>query len=123
MVRDVMALVVGYSILSGGAIVFYALGAAHELPLTLLGWAMGALCAALAGYLCVAVAGQATGGPVLAFGLGATGALTLLAFGSHARGALGVDGVIALLLAAAFLGGALRHHQDRSITGIHPDTP
>ncbi len=122
-VRDVLSLVVGYTILAGGAIALYALVASRERLLGLLGWVMGALCAALAGYLCVAVAGQVRGGPTLGLALGATGALSLLAFGAHGRGAWSMDAVVVVMLGAALLGGLVRHHQDQSIRGVHPDYP
>jgi hypothetical protein len=113
-VRAVLAVVVGYSVFSGGLLGFFALSGRdprghHPLPFLLLSGVVGLMYSMLAGYLCVAMIGKTALGPAIALaGLIAVDALVSLAFLPHGGSAWPQIATSLVFAPAVVAGGALR---------------
>lgn len=125
-VRAILAVVVGYSVFSGGLVGFFALSARgshghHPLSFLVPSAVVGLAYSMLAGYLCVAMIGRAALGPAIALaGLIALDALVPFEFLPHA-GSAWPQIVTALIFAPAVVaGGALRRRGEPGAQAPHP---
>lgn len=127
-VRAVLGVAVGYVIFACAILLFFALtgrdsGGHDDGMLWLLATGVGALFAAFAGYLCVAVAGRAALIPAVALtallGISATIAISARWGGGSAWS---LRTILPLFAAAALLGGAARRRQSRAFQ-VHRDRP
>jgi len=113
-VRAILAVVVGFSVFSGGLVGFFALAGRdphghHPVPFLLLSVAVGILYSVLAGYLCVAMIGRAPLGPAIVLAaLIVVDALVSLEFLPHGSSALPQIATILIFAPGVVVGGALR---------------
>jgi hypothetical protein len=127
--RAVLAVAVGYVIFAGASLLFFALSgrdphSLHELSFIVMAAAVGVLYSALAGYVCVAIAGRAARGAMIALAVTITLGAVMLLFVRPGEGAVWSQWVTILLFApAAFLGGVARWRQSRTFPDVDHDRP
>jgi hypothetical protein len=127
--RAILGIAVGYVIFAGASVLFFVLSgrdphAPHETSFLLLAAAVGALYSALAGYVCVAVAGRAARPSMIALAVTIALGAAVLLFVRRGQGPVWWElAAIGVLAPAAFIGGLARCRQASVWPRLDHDRP